>query len=210
MAGGGSGAPAVAPPPLTWHTYHQGFLNNVLSFFAAYQPDEHALPRSIFIDGRWVHLPHAVQTAAAAEHAAGPGAESQPLVDAAASSSTEQQHHSPLRRSPDTTIAAAAAGSADSNSNSNAPVRSTVVNLQWHGGRALPQTAEDVAAFPSSAVRELAYTRPVRILGKSKSGSGSGSGSGFMTHSQSGLATTTREAEPDTDEERPRGRTVDL
>jgi hypothetical protein len=205
MPGNSAAAAVVAPPPLTWHTYHQGFLNNVLYFFAAYQPDEHALPRSIFIDGRWVHLPHAVQTAAAVEHAAGPSAESQPLVDAAASSSTEQHPHSPLRRSPDITNATVAAGSADGNSNNNAPVRSTVVNLQWHGGRALPQTAEDVAAFPSPAVRELAYTRPVRIIGKSKSGSGS-----IMTHSQSGLATTTHQAEPDTDEERPRGRTVDL
>lgn len=136
-------ASGLAPPPrLQWNTYHVGFARNLWRFFLARLPDEHALPRSIWIDERWVHLPHATHQThdrdSDDEMAVGPNG---------------------LRPAE---VAAMARDGASS---------SAVVSLKWNG-RDLPTSAADVAAFPipdtpPMAARE-AYTRPVRIIGHAK------------------------------------------
>lgn len=69
--------------------------------------------------------------------------------------------------------------------------RSTVVTMQLADGRTLPTTASELAAFPDTPPLEptrVAYTRPVRIIGKSQSQAQ------HQQHQQ-------RSREPDTDED---------
>ncbi len=173
---------------MTWDTYHVGFALNLWRFVRGWVPDEHALPRSILVDGRWHHMPHAVQQPLSGESAA--------------------EDNTGVRAVP---VAAMARHSGDATGVSPGG-RSTHVSLMWHGGRALPTTAAEVAAFSeqsaessSSSSRE-AYTRPVRIIGKTKQQQ--------QQHGQHGspMRDTMRELDTDDDErDGPvHGRTVDL
>ena len=181
VSSGTGGAAPPLQPRLTWSTYHVGFLRNVWTFFRGVVPDEHALPRSILVDGAWVHLPHAIHELQASTSSASAFASSRHRTDVEPDEHEEQQQHgrAPALRPVELQSMARLDDGSDGGAHS------TMVSLRWNG-RELPTSAADVdaaaaagsasasasaASFPDTPPlhpEPYAYTRPVRILGHAK------------------------------------------
>jgi len=136
-----SSSSSPSSPPLTWSTYHVGFLCNIWTFLRAQLPPQHALPRAIRIKGQWkqVIMEH---SCCRLDHAR--QIQINPSADGA--SISERMH------------ASASAAPLDPNA---------VVRLQYEG-QPLPTSVDEVEDFRRQLSTQPTYTKPATILGRSK------------------------------------------
>ena len=154
--GDASGILAHLPPapPLTTLTYHEGYCCNIVHFWRGEIPPEHALPRSILIDGQWRHLPHAiVELREATERIRGDEPTPPPTLRRVEIAAMKRDYN--------------AQTAADGN---NAATRSTITHMQWAGSSGLSLGDSDAHTIPDTPplAGRAVYTRPVRVLGHCK------------------------------------------
>lgn len=151
-----------AAPALTTQTYHEGYCRNIVHFWQASIPAEHALPRSILIDGRWRHLPHAIyELREITERITGREETPPPTLRRVEIAAMRRDYN-----------AEAADERGEGGSNGNAAPRSTIVHMQWDGSSSSGNGGGDSEAHgipdtPPLIGRDV-YTRPVRVLGHCK------------------------------------------